>query len=1186
MAEIPVVIKITTQETGGATRILDSLARGATALESASSRASRRLAEVEAALNRTGRSGANVELAKVESQLEDIAGTGKESVAVLKELNENLKNTKPPAQGNEDFLGGFVKSATVAATATAALKTVATATIDLEAELATLNTIVELNDDQLAEYGESLSTLSLELGTNTGAVQNTQAAYQVASGGFISAADNADVLSATLKAATAGNEDAARSAKLIGGTLKAYGLEASEAERVSDIFFTTVKNGITTFPELSATIGNVTGIASQAGISLEEINAALATTTTRGIRTATSVDGLRGLITNLIAPTDQAKKELARLGVEVDENTVRQKGLLQTLQEISAANGNSAASFKTIVGDVQAFNVALALVNDGGDLFAQNIERTENALGATNAALEQKAKSLQFSIDQFKVATEAAAGAVGQSFLPAGKALLDIGTGIITTFVNLPGPIRTFIGVTGTAAVASAGAAAAINLITTAAQRETIALALNRAAKIANTTVTLAGARATAVATAALVRKNAVLAVTTVRTAAASLSLAGLSTASLGVAASLGPLLLAGGAIIALAYETAEAWTDAAEALDDYTDAAAKSSAQIGTAFRSTRQSVEELREVGKTAKDLETEIKALLQAGENVRQLNLAPEDEAARLATISKGLQDLREKKIQLAELEKADAERAKNQTPTSVAAPVDDEAAKAAEKARKERLAAELSRIDVLKNRRELSAQQEIDALNKVLETFKINASERRQIEERVAKLIGDTRAKAEKEAANARKKNLSDTLKEAAAIPEAITKNQGGTQAAVKAYDDAIVKVEMWRQKNRELLKQFPEIGKEAEKAVEKLRADRIAAETKRTETNLKAVRDQITGLGKDAQTSGDKLAAIDKGITLVKQAQRRGTITQAQAERELTELGRERLGVEQTITQQKLRQAGETNQLEIEGIQQEIDFLELKKQAGIDVENELIAKRQERHEAQLRALDIEKRAELEGANDKEAVEEKFQLKVRNLERQRTLDLKRETNKRLDIVKQPSTQGQESSSPSSGSQSSADQAAASDPSFFKINFSGIRGLSDDERAARKQERESGVNAKRQLDFEAANPGLLDRIREQDAERARKISASSADPRLSDPFGERQVSDVTTRVNEAARSRKPDAQAQTAGSEASSSQSQTVTNNNQRVTINVEGGKTVSLTETQKRQVLDVVDEAQKRNSLFGQ
>jgi len=1018
---------------------------------------------------------------------EELRGTGNTAASEFRRMKveaggagKAVEDLGASFRSPQELLGRLAQSAVIGTAVKAAFTTAARSAIEFEAELRSLNTITEMSDEALKSYGENLRTLSLELKTTTGAAENARAAYDVASAGFVGAAENAAVLEATLKAASAGNVQAAEAAKLISGSLRAYGADAKEAEKFTNVFFTTVKKGITTFPELSASLGSVTGIAAQAGISIEELGAAVATATSRGIRTSRAIDGLRGAISNLLAPSDQAKKEMERLGIVVNEQTLKQKGLLGTLKEIAQANGGSAESFKLLLGDVQAFAAALALTSDGGKLFAENLKEMQTNVTALSDAVNEKSKSMQFSIDQFKVALEATAGAVGQTFIPAGKALVDSATSVLSTFAQLPEPVRSFVAILGTMAVATGATVKVVKLLATATQLETIQLGLNTAAKTLNTTVTTANVRATVLSTAALVRKNVVLAATTLQARAAALSISGMAAAMRTSAATTGLLggafagvagvVLAGGYALYEYTKIVQEQTAANEKLLDIELRMAKGQKDYAKLVKLTTA---ELREQKIAAEELTDALLANLERQEAAKEAG-----NTALLERLRQENKDLRKKRKALATDEAT--ERKQNQPKTATAAIGEDEQKKAekeAEERRKELLDAELSRIQVLKNRRELNAQEEIDALGRVLEAYKLKAEERRQIEERVAKLIGEQRAKAEKDANKATEERLEKSLKSGTNIPADIQKNQKGTQEAVRAYDTAIKKVEEWQRTNKALLSQFPELGQKAEAALEKLRADRAGAETERLTTNFKNLQNELKQVQAEATTSAEKLEAIKEQIVKVEREQLAGNIPLKESEEELNRLARERLTLEQTITTQKLRQSGELNELETEGIRQEIEMLELLREQGFDVTNDLMLKREELYQFRLEKLRLEYEAERETAEDKLHVDEVYQRKRQNLERAHTVEVSKEFRKRLEAEATPSKTRQASSEEDKSTKKSSRTevglgSIGTSASFFSIDATPVKGRSAEDREQREQ-REAREAAERRRLFQAVNP-----------------------------------------------------------------------------------------------------------------
>ena len=85
----------------------------------------------------------------------------------------------------------------------------------------------------------------------------------------------------TLAISTLGDLDT--TTKLLVTTLNGYNLQADSAAHVSDVLFETVKLGEVRIAELAESIGHVAPIAHIAGLSLEELGAAMAVLTINGL---------------------------------------------------------------------------------------------------------------------------------------------------------------------------------------------------------------------------------------------------------------------------------------------------------------------------------------------------------------------------------------------------------------------------------------------------------------------------------------------------------------------------------------------------------------------------------------------------------------------------------------------------------------------------------------------------------------------------------------------------------------------------------------------------------------------------------------------------------------------------------------------------------------------------------------
>lgn len=162
--------------------------------------------------------------------------------------------------------------------------------------------------------------------------------YYVISAGF-SASDAMKILEISAKSATAGLTDTQTVADGLTSAIKAYSGSAEDAAHFADIMTNTVTQGKMEWDTLARAIGAVSVQGSAAGVKFEEVASAIATMTRNGLPARRASQNLAFLLRSLAAPTESAKKEMKALGVTFDENTLKTKGLLGTLQMFSKAAG-------------------------------------------------------------------------------------------------------------------------------------------------------------------------------------------------------------------------------------------------------------------------------------------------------------------------------------------------------------------------------------------------------------------------------------------------------------------------------------------------------------------------------------------------------------------------------------------------------------------------------------------------------------------------------------------------------------------------------------------------------------------------------------------------------------------------------------------------------------------------------
>lgn len=379
---------------------------------------------------------------------------GKVSADLAKKLGQPLETLSLDTVANRlekasATLGGALNSVVAPATA-------------FDASMRNVNTIAKLSEEQLAAFAEQVRTLGGELSIGVSPTEGAAAAYDILSAGIEGTANVQEVLRQSLVAARAGLTDTATAADAITTVLNSYGLQAQDAGKVSDVLFKTVERGKVTFEELARQIGDVTPIAAQNGISLEQLGAAFATLTVKGTKAPQAATALRAAIAALAAPTDEAKKAAAEYGLTLDTNTLKSRGLVGALNDVFTATGGNQAAIRKILGDLNALSAALNLASDGGKKFAFELQQAANSSGAAQAALGQQQKSFAAAQERVTASFEAFKTKAGQAFLPTLGLMATGAESAVKVLEIIPGPVLAIAGAAGVLATGLATAVAGI----------------------------------------------------------------------------------------------------------------------------------------------------------------------------------------------------------------------------------------------------------------------------------------------------------------------------------------------------------------------------------------------------------------------------------------------------------------------------------------------------------------------------------------------------------------------------------------------------------------------------------------------------------------------------------------------------------------------------------------------------
>lgn len=307
------------------------------------------------------------------------------------------------------------------------------------AEISTLTDEASLNSGFLSD-----EVLRLNAAYGGSTAKQAKAMYDGISAGAGSAVEATALLEASNKLAVAGVTDVGTALDGLTSAMNSYGVSFDNASQYSDAFMTAVRQGKTTIPELSAVIGRVAPTASAMGVSFNEITAALATVTAKGLKTEEAATGLKAALANIIKPTADATAEAKRLGVDFTAAAVRSKGFAGVLKDVTSSSKFNEDSLAALFGSIEGLNVALALTSQGGQKFDAALKAAAGGSGAAEKAFQKMAATTAFQGKRFMGLAENTKILVGQALEPLAAAVLRVVNNILEGFGKIPKPILNF----------------------------------------------------------------------------------------------------------------------------------------------------------------------------------------------------------------------------------------------------------------------------------------------------------------------------------------------------------------------------------------------------------------------------------------------------------------------------------------------------------------------------------------------------------------------------------------------------------------------------------------------------------------------------------------------------------------------------------------------------------------------
>jgi TP901 family phage tail tape measure protein len=296
----------------------------------------------------------------------------------------------------------------------------------------------------------ALATLSERLGGVASKAELAASSYQAASAGFADTAGNIRILEAATKAATGGLADNQAVTEVLVKTLNAYGMSGTQAYEVTDSISKAVELGNQEWSDYTSQLGRVASTAALAGVSLDELNAFIASATKNGATAEVAFTGLSAVLTQLLQPTKESQDAAKKLNIQWNLMGLQTKGLGGLMKELAVAIDKDKEAAARMVGNTEAMRGAFAAASKDGKDFEGILAQIGNAAGKTDADFQTMKGSLENTFKALDTSFKNLSEALGKAFGPTLVIVIqDITKGVngfATAMSAVPQPVMEAVG--------------------------------------------------------------------------------------------------------------------------------------------------------------------------------------------------------------------------------------------------------------------------------------------------------------------------------------------------------------------------------------------------------------------------------------------------------------------------------------------------------------------------------------------------------------------------------------------------------------------------------------------------------------------------------------------------------------------------------------------------------------------
>ena len=296
--------------------------------------------------------------------------------------------------------------------------------LDFDKSMTKIKALVGVASDEVDKMGESARKMALQTGVSSNEAAN--ALFFITSAG-LGTAESLKTLEFATKAAAAGLGDTATIADLTTSAMNAYADGSLNAEAATDVLTAAVREGKLESSELAGAMGGVIPIASNMGVSFDQVGAAMAAMSRTGTNAAVGATQLTAILSSLKKPAAEAEQALQAMGLSTDgvQKSLAEDGLMNTLEMLKGKTEEFGVDITSIFPNIRALKGVLDLTGAGMEDAKGIFDSLSKSAGSTAEAFKITEKSASFQFQKAVNGAKETLASLGQQLLVAVVPLLQ-----------------------------------------------------------------------------------------------------------------------------------------------------------------------------------------------------------------------------------------------------------------------------------------------------------------------------------------------------------------------------------------------------------------------------------------------------------------------------------------------------------------------------------------------------------------------------------------------------------------------------------------------------------------------------------------------------------------------------------------------------------------------------------------